>query len=168
MMELDCRNKITLADGCICVHTKGVFFDLLAPDGALLVQCLNESKFWRSPVFRDAQGREMAKIRFKGTCPVLRLPGCGGREPHNEIELKLFRNMGREFCPHAEIDLLGTKIISRYGYLSVDVRGLDDDKQNLLKAILCFCRNYQIEKKKEQQDFLYLLIFLIILNACAT
>lgn len=166
-MELDCRKIIKLEDGCSCVRIKGMFFDLLAPDGSLLVHCTNDAKIFRCPVFIDSRGRELARIRFKWSTPILVLSDNVGDGRNREIEMKLFGNSGSKFLPLAEINLFGTKIISRNGHLSVDDEGLSADKQNLIKAILCFCKNYQSEQEKAQNVWLYFLLLLIIMRVAS-
>ena len=166
-MELDCRNKRKLENGCTCVLKNGMFFDLLAPDGTLLVQCLNAAKVFRCPVFKDAHGRELGRIRFKWTTPVLVLADNEGGVSNREVELKLFRDLGREFLSFAEIKLFGTKIICRDGHLSVDDNDLPADKQNLIQAILCFCQQYRQQQEKEHKVCLYLMIILFIILCIA-
>ena len=166
-MELDCRNKTTLEDGYFCVHTKEIFFNLHAPDGTLLVQFLNEGKFFLLPVFRDAQGRELARVRIKFGCPILIFPNEGDEPREQKIELPFFRCWGHEFCPYAEVPLLGTKITCQNGLLSADVDGLDADKQHLIKAILCFCMCNKRAAVKFNPDYQLILLFILIFLALA-
>ena len=93
-MKLDCRDKLTLEDGSTCAfmnHSAGwdsirlCMFDLYAPSGTLIVKCRVMGKLFRYLSFTNAEGQELATIRFKWALPVLHLPDG------SEIELNFFR-----------------------------------------------------------------------------
>lgn len=77
MAALDCREKLTLADGSSCVLMKcRAFahlprFDLYDSSEALPVQCRMVGMLYRHLRFSDAGGRELATIRFKWSLPVM-------------------------------------------------------------------------------------------------
>ena len=154
-MELDCRDKLTLEDGSTCVFEKYrasahlPCFDLYDSSGALLVKCRMIGKFFSYLSFTDAGGQELATIRFKWSLPVLHLPDG------SEIELNFFRHLGTDFLPEASVELFGSTINSTDGVFSFS-DDIEADKQGLIKAILCFCKQYPKTREKEMERGRYL------------
>ena len=154
-MELDCRDKLTLEDGSTCILLKNKAFahlprfDLYDSSGALLVKCRMIGKFFSNLSFTDAGGQELATIRFKWFLPVLHLPDG------SEIELNFFRHLGTDFLPEASVELFGSTINSTDGVFSFS-DDIEADKQGLIKAILCFCKQYPKTREKEMEIGRYL------------
>ena len=154
-MELDCRDKLTLEDGSTCILLKNKAFahlprfDLHDSSGALLVKCRMTGKFFSYLSFTDAGGQELATIRFKWTLPVLHLPDG------SEIELNFFRHLGTDYLPEASVELFGSTINSTDGVFSFS-DDIEADKQGLIKAILCFCKQYPKTREKEMERGRYL------------
>ena len=154
-MQLDCRDKLVLEDGSTCVLLKNKAFahlprfDLYDSSGALLVKCRLIGKFFRDLSFTDAGGQELATIRFKWALPVLHLPDG------SEIELNFFRHLGTDFLPEASVELFGSTINSTDGVFSFS-DDIEADKQGLIKAILCFCKQYPKTREKEMEGVRYL------------
>ena len=154
-MELDCRDKLTLEDGSTCILLKNKAFahlprfDLYDSSGALLVKCRMIGKFFSYLSFTDAGGQELATIRFKWALPVLHLPDG------SEIELNFFRHLGTDFLPEASVELFGSTINSTDGVFSFS-DDIEADKQGLIKAILCFCKQYPKTREKEMERGRYL------------
>ena len=163
-MELDCRDKLTLEDGSTCILLKNKAFahlprfDLYDSSGALLVKCRLIGKFFRDLSFTDAGGQELATIRFKWALPVLHLPDG------SEIELNFFRHMGTDYLPEASVELFGSTINSTDGVFSFS-EDIEADKQGLIKAILCFCKQYPKTREKEIERGIYLVTLLAALWA---
>ena len=154
-MKLDCRDKLVLEDGSTCVLLKNKAFanlprfDLYDSSGALLVKCRIMGKLVRYLSFTDAEGQELATIRFKWALPVLHLPDG------SEIELNFFRHLGTDFLPEASVELFGSTINSTDGVFSFS-DDIEADKQGLIKAILCFCKQYPKTREKEMERGRYL------------
>ena len=166
-MELDCRDKLTLEDGSTCILLKNKAFahlprfDLYDSSGALLVKCRMIGKFFSYLSFTDAGGQELATIRFKWLLPVLHLPDG------SEIELNFFRHLGTDYLPEASVELFGSTINSTDGVFSFS-EDIEADKQGLIKAILCFCKQYPKTREKEMERGRYLsLAFVTLLAAFA-
>ena len=166
-MELDCRDKLTLEDGSTCAfmnHSAGwdsirlCMFDLYAPSGTLIVKCRIMGKLVRYLSFTDAGGQELATIRFKWLLPVLHLPDG------SEIELNFFRHLGTDYLPEASVELFGSTINSTDGVFSFS-EDIEADKQGLIKAILCFCKQYPKTREKEIERGIYLVTLLAALWA---
>ena len=152
-MKLDCRDKLILEDGSTCAfmnHSEGwdsvrlCMFDLYAPSGTLIVKCRVMGKLSRYLSFTNAEGQELATIRFKWLLPILCLPGG------EEIELNFFRHQGTDFLPEACVELFGTTLCCADGVFSFS-EDIEADKQGLLKAILCFCKQYPKAREKERE-----------------
>ena len=154
-MKLDCRDKLVLEDGSTCVLLKNKAFanlprfDLYDSSGALLVKCRMIGKFFSYLSFTDAGGQELATIRFKWALPVLHLPDG------SEIELNFFRHLGTDYLPEASVELFGSTINSTDGVFSFS-EDIEADKQGLIKAILCFCKQYPKTREKEMERGRYL------------
>ena len=157
-MELDCRDKLMLEDGSTCAfmnHSAGwdnirfCMFDLYAPSGTLIVKCRVMGKLFRYLSFTNAEGQELATIRLKWFLPILCLPGG------EEIELNFFRHLGTDFLPEASVELFGSTINSTDGVFSFS-DDIEADKQGLIKAILCFCKQYPKTREKEMEGVRYL------------
>ena len=166
-MKLDCRDKLILEDGSTCAfmnHSEGwdsvrlCMFDLYAPSGTLIVKCRVMGKLVRYLSFTDAGGQELATIRFKWLLPVLHLPDG------SEIELNFFRHLGTDFLPEASVELFGSTINSTDGVFSFS-DDIEADKQGLIKAILCFCKQYPKTREKEMERGIYLVTSLAALWA---
>ena len=167
-MQLDCRDKLVLEDGSTCAfiyHSaeggdsiRLCMFDLYDSSGALLVKCRLIGKFFRDLSFTDAGGQELATIRFKWALPVLHLPDG------SEIELNFFRHLGTDYLPEASVELFGSTINSTDGVFSFS-DDIEADKQGLIKAILCFCKQYQKTREKEMEIGRYLYLALVALLA---
>lgn len=166
-MELDCRDKLMLEDGSTCAfmnHSAGwdsirlCMFDLYAPSGTLIVKCRIMGKLVRYLSFTDAGGQELATIRFKWLLPVLHLPDG------SEIELNFFRHLGTDYLPEASVELFGSTINSTDGVFSFS-EDIEADKQGLIKAILCFCKQYPKTREKEIERGIYLVTLLAALWA---
>ena len=163
-MELDCRDKLTLEDGSTCILLKNKAFahlprfDLYDSSGALLVKCRMIGKFFSYLSFTDAGGQELATIRFKWLLPVLHLPDG------SEIELNFFRHLGTDYLPEASVELFGSTINSTDGVFSFS-EGIEADKQGLIKAILCFCKQYPKTREKEMERGRYLSLAFVTLLA---
>ena len=167
-MQLDCRDKLVLEDGSTCAFINHsaeggdsirlCMFDLYDSSGALLVKCRLIEKFFRYLSFTDAGGQELATIRFKWALPVLHLPDG------SEIELNFFRHLGTDFLPEASVELFGSTINSTDGVFSFS-DDIEADKQGLIKAILCFCKQYQKTREKEMEIGRYLYLALVALLA---
>lgn len=145
-MKLDFRDRVILENGCICAHTKGMYFDLLAPDSSLLVRCRNEAAVFQCPVFEDAEGRELARIRFlwwRPQRPLLQL--ADGREE----ELSVFRKYGTELSPVGRIELLNVNLKAESDVL--ETTDAETTPSPLLLAVLCFCMHYRRWRIREQQ-----------------
>ena len=171
-MKLDCRDKLILEDGSACVFmnlgAKGdnlglCSFDLFDASGALTVKSRIKGTFFRRLVFSDALGRELSTIRCKWSLPILCLPGG------EEIELNFFRHQGTDFLPEASVELFGTTLCCADGVFSFS-EDIEADKQGLLKAILCFCKQYPKAREKElervERDFLHQGAVLVVLLLC--
>ena len=152
-MKLDCRDKLILEDGSTCAfmnHSEGwdsirfCMFDLYAPSGTLIVKCRVMGKLSRYLSFTNAEGQELATIRLKWFLPILCLPGG------EEIELNFFRHQGTDFLPEACVELFGTTLCCADGVFSFS-EDIEADKQGLLKAILCFCKQYPKAREKERE-----------------
>ena len=147
-MELDYQDKLTLEDGSTCILLENNAFahlprfDLYDSSGALLVKCRMIGKFFRYLSFTDAGGQELATIRFKWLLPVLHMPDG------SEIELNFFRHLGTDYLPEASVELFGSTINSTDGVFSFS-EDIEADKQGLIKAILCFCKQYPKTREKE-------------------
>ena len=157
-MKLDCRDKLMLEDGSTCAfmnHSAGwdnirfCMFDLYAPSGTLIVKCRVMGKLIRYLSFTNAEGQELATIRFKWLLPVLHLPDG------SEIELNFFRHQGTDFLPEACVELFGTTLCCADGVFSFS-EDIEADKQGLIKAILCFCKQYPKTREKEMERGIYL------------
>ena len=154
-MQLDCRDKLILEDGSTCALLKNKAFahlprfDLYDSSGALLVKCQMIGKFFSYLSFTDARGQELATIRFKWALPVLHLPDG------SEIELNFFRHLGTDYLPEASVELFGSTINSTDGVFSFS-EDIEADKQGLIKAILCFCKQYPKTREKEMERGRYL------------
>ena len=159
-MQLDCRDKLVLEDGSTCAFINHsaeggdsirlCMFDLYDSSGALLVKCRLIGKFFnRYLSFTDAGGQELATIRFKWSLPVLHLPDG------LEVELNFFRHLGTDFLPEASVELFGSTINSTDGVFSFS-DDIEADKQGLIKAILCFCKQYPKTREKEMEGVRYL------------
>ncbi len=155
-MQLDCRDKLVLEDGSTCIFMKNSalhhlpHFDLYDSSGALLVKCRIKGKLLlRYLSFTDAGGQELATIRFKWLLPVLHLPDG------SEIELNFFRHLGTDYLPEASVELFGSTINSTDGVFSFS-EDIEADKQGLIKAILCFCKQYPKTREKEMERGIYL------------
>ncbi|MCI7004860.1 MAG: hypothetical protein MR890_05530 [Akkermansia muciniphila] len=157
-MKLDCRDKLMLEDGSTCAfmnHSAGwdsirlCMFDLYAPSGTLIVKCRVMGRLFRYLSFTNAEGQELATIRFKWSLPVLHLPDG------SEIELNFFRHLGTDFLPEASVELFGSTINSTDGVFSFS-EDIEADKQGLIKAILCFCKQYPKTREKEMERGRYL------------
>jgi len=165
-MELDCRDKLTLEDGSTCILLKNKAFahlprfDLYDSSGALLVKCRMIGKFFSYLSFTDAGGQELATIRFKWLLPVLHLPDG------SEIELNFFRHLGTDYLPEASVELFGSTINSTDGVFSFS-EDIEADKQGLIKAILCFCKQYPKTREKEMERANLSLAFLLAAFAWA-
>ena len=109
--------------------------------------------------FTDAEGQELATIRFKWLLPVLHLP------EGSEVELNFFRHLGTDFLPEASVELFGSTINSTDGVFSFS-EDIEADKQGLIKAILCFCKQYPKTREKELERGRYL--FLAFVTSLAT
>ena len=166
-MKLDCRDKLILEDGSTCAfmnHSEGwdsirfCMFDLYAPSGTLIVKCRVMGKLVRYLSFTDAGGQELATIRFKWALPVLHLPDG------SEIELNFFRHLGTDYLPEASVELFGSTINSTDGVFSFS-EDIEADKQGLIKAILCFCKQYPKTREKEIERGIYLVTLLAALWA---
>ena len=167
-MQLDCRDKLVLEDGSTCAfinHSaeggdsiRRRMFDLYDSSGALLVKCRLIGKFFRYLSFTDAGGQELATIRFKWALPVLHLPDG------SEIELNFFRHLGTDYLPEASVELFGSTINSTDGVFSFS-EDIEADKQGLIKAILCFCKQYPKTREKEMERGIYLVTSLAALWA---
>ena len=163
-MELDCRDKLTLEDGSTCILLKNKAFahlprfDLYDSSGALLVKCRMIGKFFSNLSFTDAGGQELATIRFKWLLPVLHLPDG------SEIELNFFRHLGTDYLPEASVELFGSTINSTDGVFSFS-EDIEADKQGLIKAILCFCKQYPKTREKEMEIGRYLSLAFVALLA---
>ena len=167
-MQLDCRDKLVLEDGSTCAFINHsaeggdsirlCMFDLYDSSGALLVKCRLIGKFFRYLSFTDAGGQELATIRFKWTLPVLHLPDG------SEIELNFFRHLGTDFLPEASVELFGSTINSTDGVFSFS-EDIEADKQGLIKAILCFCKQYPKTREKEMEIGRYLSLAFVALLA---
>ncbi len=148
MFTLDCRDKVTLEDGSTCIFMKNSalhhlpHFDLYAPSGTLIVKCRVIGKLFRYLSFTNAEGEELATIRFKWLLPVLHLPDG------SEIELNFFRHLGTDFYPEAEVELFGSTLRCKDGVFTIP-DDIPADKQGLLKAVLCFCLQYPKLREKE-------------------
>ena len=168
-MQLDCRDKLVLEDGSTCAFINHsaeggdsirlCMFDLYDSSGALLVKCRMIGKFFSYLSFTDAGGQELATIRFKWLLPVLHLPDG------SEIELNFFRHLGTDFLPEASVELFGSTINSTDGVFSFS-EDIEADKQGLIKAILCFCKQYPKTREKEMERYLSL-AFVTLLAAFA-
>ena len=150
-MKLDGRDKLTLEDGSICAfmppsasldNLRLCMFDMYDSTGALMVKCRIMGKGFRYLSFTDAEGQELATIRFKWSLPVLHLPDG------SKIELNFFRHMGADFLPKASVELFGSTINSSDGVFSF-CEDMEADKQGLINAILCFCRQYPEVRKRD-------------------
>ena len=169
-MQLDCRDKLVLEDGSTCAFINHsaeggdsirlCMFDLYDSSGALLVKCRLIGKFFRYLSFTDAGGQELATIRFKWLLPVLHLPDG------SEIELNFFRHLGIDYLPEASVELFGTTINSTDGVFSFS-EDIEADKQGLIKAILCFCKQYQKTREKEMEILYLALVALLAVFAWA-
>ena len=170
-MQLDCRDKLVLEDGSTCAFINHsaeggnsirlCMFDLYDSSGALLVKCRMIGKFFSYLSFTDAGGQELATIRFKWLLPVLHLPDG------SEIELNFFRHLGTDYLPEASVELFGSTINSTDGVFSFS-EDIEADKQGLIKAILCFCKQYPKTREKEMERGRYLsLAFVTLLAAFA-
>ena len=157
-MELDCRDKLMLEDGSTCAFINHsarwesirlCMFDLYAPSGTLIVKCRVMGKLFRYLSFTNAKGQELATIRFKWLLPVLHLPDG------SEVELNFFRHQGTDFLPEASVELFGSTINSTDGVFSFS-EDIEADKQGLIKAILCFCKQYPKTREKEMERGRYL------------
>ena len=167
-MQLDCRDKLVLEDGSTCAFINHsaeggdsirlCMFDLYDSSGALLVKCRLIGKFFRDLSFTDAGGQELATIRFKWTLPVLHLPDG------SEIELNFFRHLGTDYLPEASVELFGSTINSTDGVFSFS-EDIEADKQGLIKAILCFCKQYPKTREKEMEIGRYLSLAFVALLA---
>ncbi len=152
MLVLDCRDKLTLEDGSTCVYWKnrGGFgnnrfphFDLYDSSGALLVKFRVTGIFSPYLSFTDAEGRELATIRFKWSLPILLLPDG------TKTELRFFRHSGTDFCTRAEADILGSTLLYTDGVFSIR-DDIEAGKLGLVKAVICFCLLYI---KVRENDF---------------
>lgn len=168
-MKLDCRNKLMLEDGSTCAfmnlsaredYSRFCMFDLYDSSGALMVKSRIKGTFFRRLVFSDAHGRELATIQFKWSLPILCLPGG------EEIELNFFQHQGTDFLPEARVELFGSTLNCADGVFSFS-EDIEADKQELLKAILCFCRLYPITRQKAMEMLGYGFRTLIIAWAVA-
>ena len=166
-MQLDCRDKLVLEDGSTCAfmnHSEGwdsirfCMFDLYAPSGTLIVKCRIMGKLVRYLSFTNAGGQELATIRFKWLLPVLHLPDG------SEIELNFFRHLGTDYLPEASVELFGSTINSTDGVFSFS-DDIEADKQGLIKAILCFCKQYPKTREKEMEIGRYLSLAFVTLLA---
>lgn len=165
MYTLDCRDKLTLADGSTCVFLKATGWDFLPrfnlydSSGTLQVKCRMIGKFFRHLSLTDAKGRELATIRFKWARPILHLPNG------TKTELCFFRHPGTDFCPEAEVELFGATLCCTDGVFSIN-GDIEAAQQGLLKAILCFCSQYPKEREKElKRAFLFALAVIAALGA---
>ena len=166
---LDCRDKLTLEDGSTCVFMKNTAFrhlpcfNLYDSSGVLVVKCRMIGKLFSHLSFTDARGRELATIRFKWALPVLHLPDG------SKVELNFFRHMGADFLPKASVELFGSTINSSDGVFSF-CEDMEADKQGLINAILCFCRQYPEVRKRDfervARDFQLLEVALVVILLC--
>lgn len=164
MFTLDCRDKLTLADGSSCVFLKATGwnflprFDLYDSSGTLLVKCRMIGKFFSYLSFTDAGDRELSTIRFKWARPILHLPDG------SKTELSFFRNNGTDFCPKADVKLFGTTLCCTDGIFSIN-GDIEAAQQGLLKAILCFCSQYPKTREKESKRAFLLFLFALTVIA---
>ena len=148
MYTLDCRDKLTLEDGSTCILLKNkafahlYCFDLYDSSGTLQVKCRMIGKLFRYLSLTDAKGRELATIRFKWCHPILHLPDG------TKTELCFFRHLGTDFCPEAEVELFGATLCCTDGVFAIR-KDIEPEHQDLVKAILCFCRQYPKAREKE-------------------
>ena len=73
----------------------------------------------------------------------------------SEIELNFFRHLGTDYLPEASVELFGSTINSTDGVFSFS-EDIEADKQGLIKAILCFCKQYPKTREKEMEIGRYL------------
>ena len=155
MYTLDCRDKLTLEDGSTCVFLKATGwdflprFDLYDSSGALAVKCRMIGKLFRHLSLTDAKGRELATTRFKWCLPILHLPDG------TKTELCFFRHLGTDFCPEAEVELFGATLCCTDGVFAIR-KDIVPEHQDLVKAILCFCRQYPKAREKELERGRYI------------
>ena len=117
-------------------------FNLYDSSGALVVKSRMIGKLFRHLSFTDVGGRELATIRFKWSRPILHLPDG------SKTELCFFRHQGTDFCPKAEVEVLGATLCCTNGVFSIHA-GSETEHQALLKTILSFCQQYPKSREKE-------------------